>query len=170
MKVDGIFRQAVRSVAAGYFAAQDGTRDPIDIADRQRRLDPLPSFQSRLSQSQKHLVVECGVQTVILRDLTVPAHFRTHIRLVQYAGVVQALGLPVFQGAPHFDLVRTPYHLVDRTKTQPCHQLAHFLGNEAHEMDRVRRVAGKFLAQRRILRGHPHRAGVEMTDPHHDAP
>ena len=48
-------------------------------------------------------------------------------------------------------------------------QLAHFLGDEAEEVDDELRLAGELLAQLRILRRDADRAGVEVADAHHDA-
>ena len=49
------------------------------------------------------------------------------------------------------------------------HEFAHFLGDEAHEVDRVGGIAREIFPQFGILRGHADRAGVEMADAHHDA-
>ena len=49
------------------------------------------------------------------------------------------------------------------------HDFADFLGDEAHEVDDVRGIAGESFAQLRVLRGDADRAGVEMADAHHDA-
>ncbi len=42
-------------------------------------------------------------------------------------------------------------------------------GDVLEERHDVLRLAGVALAQHRVLRGHAHRAGVEVADPHHDA-
>ena len=75
----------------------------------------------------------------------------------------------MFHCAAHFEPIRTADHFVDRAKAQLGHMLAHLLGDEAHEVHHVGWIALKFLAQLGVLRGDPHRAGVEVTDPHHDA-
>ena len=75
----------------------------------------------------------------------------------------------MFHSAAHFDAVRAADHFVDRAKAQLGHMLAHFLGDEAHEVDDMGWIAGKFLAQLGILRRHTHRTSIEMADPHHDA-
>ena len=56
-----------------------------------------------------------------------------------------------------------------RAEAELRHELAHFHGDEAHEVDDVLRLAGELLAQARILRRDAGRAGVEMADAHHDA-
>ena len=68
-----------------------------------------------------------------------------------------------------FQQVGAADHFVDGAEAELGHDFAHFLGDEAHEIDGMRGVAGEFLAQLRVLRGHAHRAGVEMADAHHDA-
>ena len=60
-------------------------------------------------------------------------------------------------------------HFIDRAETELRHQLADFLRDETHEVHDVLRLAGEFLAQPRILRGHTRGAGVEMAHAHHDA-
>ena len=47
--------------------------------------------------------------------------------------------------------------------------LAHLLGDEEEEVDHVLRRALELGAQRRILRGDAHRAGIQMALAHHDA-
>ena len=61
-------------------------------------------------------------------------------------------------------------HLGHRAEAEPGHQLAHLLGDELHEVDDELRLAAEPGAQLRVLRGHAHRAGVEVADAHHDAP
>ena len=75
----------------------------------------------------------------------------------------------MFHSAAHFESIRTADHFVDRAEAQLGHMLTHFLGNEAHEIDHVGRIAREFLAQFGILRGDAHRTGVQVTDAHHDA-
>ena len=75
----------------------------------------------------------------------------------------------MFDRPAHFESVRASDHFIDRAKAQLGHMFAHFLGDEAHEVDDIRRIAGELLPQFRILRRHAHRTGIEMADPHHDA-
>ncbi len=60
-------------------------------------------------------------------------------------------------------------HLLEGAEAELGHQLAHFLGDEAHEVDDVLRLAGELGPQPRVLRGHADRAGVQVADAHHDA-
>ena len=82
---------------------------------------------------------------------------------------VEALGLPVVDGLARLEPVDAADHLLDRAEAELRHQLAHLLGDEAHEVDDVLRLARELLAQSRILRRDAGRAGVEVADAHHDA-
>ena len=58
---------------------------------------------------------------------------------------------------------------IERAHAEPCEDLAHFLGNEAHQIDDLFRRADEFLAQRVILGADTHRAGIAVALAHHDA-
>ena len=118
---------------------------------------------------QQDGVVERLLEAVVLRDLAEAAHVGRHFRLVQNLAEVQALGLPVVHGLLDFEPVAAADHLVHLPEAELGHQLAHFLGDHAHEVDDVLRLAGEALAQLRVLGGDAHRAGVEVADAHHDA-
>ena len=60
-------------------------------------------------------------------------------------------------------------HFVEGAESQLRHQFADFLGDEEEEVDDVLGLAGEPLAQHRVLRCDPDRAGVEMALAHHDA-
>ena len=47
--------------------------------------------------------------------------------------------------------------------------LAHFFGDEPHEVHDMLGLAGEFLTQLRILGGYANWAGIEMAHAHHDA-
>ena len=47
--------------------------------------------------------------------------------------------------------------------------MTHFLSDEEEVIHHVLGLAGKFLTQHRVLRGHAHRTGVEVAFAHHDA-
>ena len=106
---------------------------------------------------------------MVLRYLAIPANVAPDLWLIKNRCEIQTFGLPMFHSAAHFEPIRTANHFVDRAKAQLGHMLTHLLGDEAHEIHHVGWIALKFLAQLGILRGDPHRTGVEVTDPHHDA-
>ena len=60
-------------------------------------------------------------------------------------------------------------HFVQAAEAQARQYLAHFLGDEGHEVDDLFRRAGEFLAQLLVLHAHAHRAGVAVALAHHDA-
>ena len=60
-------------------------------------------------------------------------------------------------------------HLVHRPKPRRAMCSRTSSSDQAHEVDDVLRVAREPLAQFRVLRGHAHRAGVEVAGPHHHA-
>ena len=60
-------------------------------------------------------------------------------------------------------------HLLDGAEAELRHDLAQFLGDEAHEVHDVLGLARELLAQPRILRRDADGAGVQVADAHHDA-
>jgi len=92
-----------------------------------------------------------------------------HGGLEEDAAEVQVARLPVVDGAAHLDPLRAPHHLVEGAESKLGHVLADFLRDEAHEVHHLLRIAGELGAQLRVLRGDPHRAGVQMAGAHHDA-
>src|SRR5262249_9768256 len=105
---------------------------------------------------------------MVLRNLAIATHIRADLRLVKNRRILQPFCFPVFNGLSHLEQIGPTYHFVDGTKTQLSHEFTHLLSDETHEIDHMCRIAGKFLAQLRILRRYPYRAGVKMTDPHHN--
>ncbi len=70
-----------------------------------------------------------------------------------------------------FDVQRTDlaHRLVDGAEAEFGHELAHLFGDEQEEVLHELGLAVESLPQHRVLRGHAHRAGVQVTHPHHDA-
>ena len=62
-----------------------------------------------------------------------------------------------------------PDHVVEGPVAHRRHQFAHLLGDEEEIIDHVLGLAGKALAQLRVLSGDPDRAGVEVALAHHNA-
>ena len=59
--------------------------------------------------------------------------------------------------------------LLERAEAERGEVLAHFLGDELHEVHDELGLARELLAQLRVLRRHADRARVEVADAHHDA-
>src|SRR5207248_8638877 len=95
-----------------------------------------------------------------------PRHARRNLRSLQDGRVVEAPGLPVIDRAPDLQAIDAADHFVDRAEAEPGHVLAHFLGDEAEEVDNELRLARELLAQLRILRRDADRARVEVADAH----
>ncbi len=72
-------------------------------------------------------------------------------------------------GVAGFEDVGAADHLVERAEAELGHDLADFLGDEAHEVHGVFRTTGEVLAELRVLGGDADRAGVEVAHAHHDA-
>ena len=113
--------------------------------------------------------VEPLFQAVVLRLGAEATHFGAGHRRVEKLGEVDALGLPVIDGVTRFEGVGAADHLVERAETELSHDLTDFLGDEAHEVHGVFGTAGEVLTELRVLGGDADRAGIEVTDAHHDA-
>ena len=103
---------------------------------------------------------------MILGHLLIAAHILADIRLIEDIAEVEATRLPVVDGLARLEPIDAPDHFFDLAEAQLRHDLAHILGNEAHEIDHVFRLAGEALTQPRILGRDTDRASVEMTDAH----
>ena len=58
---------------------------------------------------------------------------------------------------------------IDGAHAELRHYFAHVLRDKTQEIDDLIGVAHKFFAQFGMLRGHTHRAGIEVANAHHDA-
>jgi hypothetical protein len=75
----------------------------------------------------------------------------------------------VVDGFLSFQFVHAPDHLLHRAESEFGHDLPQLFGHEEEEIHDMLRLAAELLPQNGILRRHPHRTGVEMAFPHHDA-
>ncbi len=75
----------------------------------------------------------------------------------------------MIDGAPDFQTIDLPDHLVDHAEAELRHVLAHFLGDKPEEVLDELRLAVELLAQFGILRGDADRARVQVAHAHHDA-
>jgi hypothetical protein len=74
----------------------------------------------------------------------------------------------VIDGGARLEHVDAAHHVFELAETELRHDLAQVLRDELHEVHGVFGLAGKLLAQARILRGHTRRAGLRIHA-HHDA-
>src|SRR5438105_7171744 len=137
--MNGVCRQSLWAKTPRQFTAQNRPDHTIGVADGQGRLYWLAVRQGRLGEVKECLVIERIFQPMILRNLAIPAHLRPGGRLVENGGEVQALGFPVVNGSAWLYAIHPSYHLADRAETEPGHMLTHFLGDEVHEIDHMRR-------------------------------
>ena len=113
--------------------------------------------------------VENGMNFVVLGLAVVDRHALRRLGLEEQPGEVQPLGFPVLDDLALVEHLHLADHFVERAIAQFGHQLAHLFGDEEEIIDDVLGSAVEALAQHRILGRHPHRAGVEVAYPHHDA-
>ena len=106
---------------------------------------------------------------MVLRLRAPPAHVARHRRIVDHRRQVDSLGLPVLDVRPLHQAIHAPDHLVHRAESQLRHDPPQIFRDEEKEIDHVLRLPLEFLAQFRVLRGHAHRAGVQVALAHHDA-
>ncbi len=163
---DAVVGQALVAVAAGDLVREHGTAAAIDVPDRRLDDHPFAAEDGRLRLRDQRVVESAG-QSVVLLLAMMPD--RLPVLDVEDPGEVQATGLPVIDGGALVEQVGAADQIVEAADAHRRHQLAHFLGDEEEVIDHVLGLAGEFLAQRRILGGHAHRAGVEVALPHHDA-
>src|SRR5258708_17635787 len=82
---------------------------------------------------------------------------------------IEAAGFPMFDGLFGLEPVGAADHLVDLPEAKLRHESAHLLGNHAHEIGNVLRLAGETLAKLGVLSGNAHWTSIEMANAHHDA-
>ena len=64
--------------------------------------------------------------------------------------------------------IGSSHHFFQCPYTELCHIFTEFFRNETHEVYHIFRFSLKSLAKLRILCCHAHRAGIQVTDTHHD--
>ena len=168
LDMDGIVRQALVREAAHHLAGEHGAHGPVHVADGLDEADLLATFQCRPCLLDQDMI-QRALQPMILRLHLATRHVGRHGRVVEHPREIQPLRLPVLDAAPHVQKLRAADQLVEGAHPQLRHQLAHFIGHEEEVVHDVLGLAGETAAQHRILRGHAHRAGVEVALAHHDA-
>ena len=140
----------------------------FEVPDRQVELDRL-LLLDRLAGKLDQLAVEHLVEAVVLPLGIVDGDLGRHVRLVEDAGEVEALGLPMVDGLALIEDLGLADHLGEGAEAERGHVFAHLLGDEEEEIDDVLGLALESRAQHRVLRGDADRAGVQMAFAHHDA-
>ena len=152
----------------GQRAGEHGADRAVDVARDLDELDLLAPLDGRARLLDQD-AVQALFQAVVLLLHVEARHVGRHIGLGEQAAEVQAPGLPVLDALLGVQQVAAADQVVELADAQLRHDLAHFLGDEEEVVDDVLGLAGELLAQHRVLRGHAHRAGVEVALAHHDA-
>ena len=146
LDLDGVLGEALGAVLAGDLAPGNGADNTVDVANRQFGDDLGALVDRRLAEREELGEVEGLVEAVVLRGLAETTDLGAGVRLVEDAGEVQALGLPVFDGLAGFEAIGAADHLLDGAEAELGHELADFLRDEAHEGDDVLGLALELLA------------------------
>src|SRR5882672_6051563 len=166
--MDGVVRQPGMAVTLSNMPRQHRPDRAIDVAHRRLDRDLLAALERWPGQLDQ-AVVERLVQAVILLFAVIARDFGGHLRSLEDLREIEALRLPVLEALLHVEKFRAPDEIVDPADAELSHQLTRFLGDEEEIIDHVLGLALELLAQRRVLGGHAHRAGVQVALPHHDA-
>jgi len=75
VQADGFLRQPGRPPLPGDLAAGDCADDAVNVADRQFPYNALAALDGGLAELEQRRDIQGGVQSVVLRNLTIPSHF-----------------------------------------------------------------------------------------------
>ena len=168
LRMDGVVGQTGMGIAACDLAREHRAHGAVDVADRQDEADRLALFE-RLGRLLDQLVIERPIKTVVLRADRIARHIGRHGRRMENARKVEAARFPVSDAGTGIEQVGCADQVVEAADAELRHQGTRLFGHEEEVVDDVLGLAGEFLAQHRILRGHAHRTGVEVAFAHHDA-
>ena len=166
--VNGVFRQTIGSEASRDFAAEDGSDHAVGIFNIEFRVDFAAILEGGFAKFEEDLVVHGVFETVILFDLAITPDFGIGVWFFKNGGQVQIFRFPVI-GFCLVEQVGVTDEFIDGAHAELCHYFAHVLCDKMQEIDDLIGVAHEFFAQFGILRGHTHRAGIEVANAHHDA-
>ncbi len=124
----------------------------------------MASRQSSISFTVEHLV-----EAVVLPLGIVDGDLGRHLRLMEDAAEIEALGLPMVDRLALVEDLGLADHLGEGAEAERGHVFAHLLGDEEEIIDDVLGLALEARAQHRVLGGDADRAGVQMAFAHHDA-
>ena len=116
--------------------------------------------------------VQRQVQPVILLTYPPPLRLRAAVGVGgdgEDPRQVQPLALPMRDSLGGVEHLGVTHGLVDAAEPEFGQMLADVFGDEPEVVLDELRLAVEPRPQLGVLRRHPHRAGVEVTDPHHDA-
>ena len=146
---------------------QPGADGPLRVADVVGELHLLAVGEQR-ARVLDHLRVQRVGHLVAPRHRAGPP-VRAGVGLDQQRVQVQVVEMG--RAAAHLvQQVGPPDHVLERARAEAGEDLPHLLGEEAEQVDHLLRRAREPVAQFRVLRAHPHRAGVGVALADHDAP
>ncbi len=151
--------------------AQHGADGAVDVADGDVDTDRFGGLQ-RVGAELDEGLVQRLLQAVVLRGGVVPRRARDDAGtggLLEHRAQVEPVGLPVLHRPPDVQEVGAADGLLDAAQPEGGEQTAHLLGDVAEEGLDELGLAGEPRPQQGVHRRHPHRAGVEVADPHHHA-
>ncbi len=166
LNVNGVVRQPLVAILAGHHAREHGADGAIAVAYRRNEGHFFTALDGGFAALDQLVVQRAHQAVVLVFDL---APWRFGHDLVEDAGKVQSFGFPMIQAAAGVEQINAADQLVKAPNAQLRHDFAHFFGDEEEVVDDVLGLALEFLAQLGVLRGHAHRAGVQMAFAHHDA-
>src|SRR6266568_653228 len=166
--LDGVVGQPLAAELAGHLAAQHRADAAVLVAHGDLDAGRGAVGQRRRGRRDEP-VVQCAVQSVVLRGDAVQRRVVGQVRHVQYRRQIQPLRLPVLDRRYQVQQLGMPDGLVEAPEAERGEQLPDLPGEEPEEVLHELRLAGVPLAQYRVLRGDADRAGVEVADAHHDA-
>ena len=166
--VDGFITQSGVPVSPRDDAGQHRSGRPIGVADGKVETHMLAAFDS-VFRIGDEAAVEHILEPVILRDAVMNRVFRPGRRLEEQVRKVEPVRLGVLVELLLVQHLPLADHLIERAVAKFGHQRAHLFGDEEEIIDDMLRLAGKALAQNRVLRRDADRASVQMAFAHHDA-
>src|SRR5262249_55565136 len=107
---DGVVGEAVASVLAGHFRAEDGPHRAVDVADGKADIDLLASLQSGAAERHEGRHIERLLEPVILVDDLAHGYVGPNLGTMEDGGVVEAARLPVLHGSADVEHVGTADH------------------------------------------------------------
>ena len=167
LDAQGVVRQAF-GAHLGERTRQHRTDRAVDVARHFHELHFLALVDGGAAFLDQHLV-QRFVQTVVLGVHMEQGRAGGHLRLRQQAGEVQATGFPMLDAFFHVQQIAAANQVVKLGDAQLRHDVAHFFGDKEEIVHHMLGLARELLAQRRVLGGHAHGAGVQVAFAHHDA-
>src|SRR5665809_15736 len=133
---DRVLGQTRMGVARGDLAGQHGAGGAVDILDRQIELDRLLVLDG-LAAKRDELLVEDFLKTVILPLGIVDGDLGWHLRLMEDAAEIEALGLPVIYRLALVEDFGLANHFGEGAEAERGHVFAHLFRDEEEIIDNV---------------------------------